>query len=341
MAGIPRVTYARAGEADLIHSCRHLVVNHRPWVVEVEMASAFAWYSRKNMDRPQLRHAIERLFASPWCRRIMPWTEAAKKSLLNAFQCSDFARKIEVVYPCIAAKKVDLAERQSHREVTLLFVGPGFYGAGFYNKGGVETLLAFDQLSKRYPALRLEMVCLPPPAVQERWGSHPKITFRSRIPNAELDALFRKADIFVLPTHMDSLGFVYLEAFSYGVPCVGSNHFAVPEIITHGKTGCLVDCHSPYCGTNFLPRYESPMYEGHPLVEEWKRPPEQYVGQVAEAIAHLVENPALRWKMSAAAYDEVSNGRFSVARRRRELRSIYEKCLDFEARRTEQRSAAD
>jgi glycosyltransferase involved in cell wall biosynthesis len=327
--GIPRTAYAFAGGAELIHSSRHLLMNRRPWVVEVEMASALAWYSRRNLERPVMRRAIERRFASPWCRRILPWTEAAKKSLLHAFDCRPFADKIKVVYPAIAAKPVDFEARRRKRELTLLFVGPGFYGAGFYNKGGVETLLAFEQISPRYPELRLEMVCLPPENIRARWGAHPKITFRSRIPQEELDALYRRADIFILPTHMDTLGFVYLEAFSCGVPCIGTRQFAVPEIITDGVTGFVVDNSCSNLGADYLPRFEPALYEGHPLVEECKQPPEPYVTSLAEQIARLVEDSDLRSRMSAAAYEEVVSGKFSVARRKRALRRIYEESLTF------------
>ena len=327
LAGIPRIACARAAAADLIHSSRHLLLNRRPWVVEVEVASAFAWYSRRNIRRQRMRRMIERRFASPWCRRILPWTEAAKKSLLNAFDCRAFAHKMEVVYPCIAAKPVDLAARRQKRHLTLLFVGPGFYGAGFYTKGGVETLLAFDRLARRHVRLRLEMVCLPPAEILQRWGGRPDITFRSRIPNEELEALYRQADIFVLPTHIDTLGFVYLEAFSYGVPCVGARQFAVPEIITDGVTGFTVGPASSNLGPDGLPRHEPALYEGHPLVEEWKRPSEAYVANLAEALARLVENPELRWRMSAAAYEEVLCGKLSVTRRRQALRRIYEESL--------------
>ena len=52
--------------------------------------------------------------------------------------------------------------------------------------------------------------------------------------------LWRRADVYVMPTRHDAFGIVYQEAAASGIPAIGSDISAVPEIILDGTTGCLV-----------------------------------------------------------------------------------------------------
>jgi glycosyltransferase involved in cell wall biosynthesis len=47
-------------------------------------------------------------------------------------------------------------------------------------------------------------------------------------------------DIFVLPSHAETFGFVLVEALAMGKAIVATNSGGVPEIITDGSTGLLV-----------------------------------------------------------------------------------------------------
>jgi glycosyltransferase involved in cell wall biosynthesis len=53
-------------------------------------------------------------------------------------------------------------------------------------------------------------------------------------------ALYAASDVFVLPTKTDPFGLVFIEAMAAGLPVVGTNVNAVPEIVEDGVTGLLV-----------------------------------------------------------------------------------------------------
>ena len=55
----------------------------------------------------------------------------------------------------------------------------------------------------------------------------------------EKDEVYRKADIFVFPTHNETFGLVLLEAMQYGVPVISTNEGGVPDIVKHGENGFL------------------------------------------------------------------------------------------------------
>ncbi len=57
----------------------------------------------------------------------------------------------------------------------------------------------------------------------------------------ELAAAFASADLFVMPSQTETLGFVVLEAMSAGLPVVAAPGGGIPDLVREGETGRLVD----------------------------------------------------------------------------------------------------
>lgn len=53
--------------------------------------------------------------------------------------------------------------------------------------------------------------------------------------------LWRRADLFVMPTRHEAFGMVFQEAAAAGVPAIGTRINAIPEIVIDGVTGLLVE----------------------------------------------------------------------------------------------------
>ena len=56
----------------------------------------------------------------------------------------------------------------------------------------------------------------------------------------EHTALYRSADIFVLPTEGDRSPWAIIEAMAMQLPVISTTVGAIPEIVAHGETGLLV-----------------------------------------------------------------------------------------------------
>ena len=56
-----------------------------------------------------------------------------------------------------------------------------------------------------------------------------------------LTLAYAASDLFALPSHYESFGFVFLEAMAHGVPVVGVRTGGVPEVIRDGETGFVLD----------------------------------------------------------------------------------------------------
>lgn len=93
--------------------------------------------------------------------------------------------------------------------------------------------------------------------------------FAGEIPRSEMFRYYSASDVFVFPGIMESLGMVFLEAQSCGLPVVAFDNAGVPDAVLDGRTGFLV-----------------PVYAAKPF---------------ADAIERLLQNKDLRRQMSRAA----------------------------------------
>mmetsp|Transcript_12578 Transcript_12578/g.40112 ORF Transcript_12578/g.40112 Transcript_12578/m.40112 type:complete len:212 (+) Transcript_12578:1155-1790(+) len=65
--------------------------------------------------------------------------------------------------------------------------------------------------------------------------------FTGLLQGEELSRAFAAADVFVMPSDSETLGFVVLESMASGVPVVGCNRGGIPSLIDDGKTGYLFE----------------------------------------------------------------------------------------------------
>ena len=82
-------------------------------------------------------------------------------------------------------------------------------------------------------------------------GLSQKITMLGRLNERELHGCYLNSDIFLLSNLMLSNGdadgcpIVFLEAMSYGIPCIGGDVVGTHDAIINGETGFVVDSKSP------------------------------------------------------------------------------------------------
>lgn len=114
--------------------------------------------------------------------------------------------------------------------------------------------------------------------------------FFGGLPDADVQLRLSAADLFCLPGYQDTsgrvegFGLVFLEAGAYGVPSIATRSGGIPEAVTDGITGLLVPEHDP--------------------------------AAVAEAIARLVDDAALRASMGIAAQAKADAATWNAVMRR-------------------------
>lgn len=112
-----------------------------------------------------------------------------------------------------------------------------FIGGDFPRKGGHDLLDAWVRAdcSRRADLILVTEWPLPVPLPA---GVRVLTGIRANTPG--WTAVWRDADLFVMPTRNEAFGLVYQEAAAAGLPAIGTRLNAVPEIIEDGDTGLLV-----------------------------------------------------------------------------------------------------
>jgi len=132
-----------------------------------------------------------------------------------------------------------VAARPARQRTRLLLVG-----RDFHTKGGDVVLEALAIL-RRDVDPDITLTVAGPPTWPLR-GAPPKgVAFVGSVPPAEVVRLYDTHDLFVMPSRLEGFGIVFAEALSRGLPCVGRDAFAMPELIEPGKNGALVGSLDP------------------------------------------------------------------------------------------------
>ena len=190
------------------------------------------------LSRDEVAGMIERE-ASVYARatRVFTMSEYARRSFLH-----DFGLPPARVQTVFAGANLDLTILRGPRAVpahppTILFVG-----RQWTRKGGPLLLAAFREVRGAITDARLVVVgCTPGEAEDngvEVVGPVPKQTCEGQ---ARLSALYQTADVFCMPSQFEPFGVVFVEAMLHGVPCIGLQRCAMPEIIVHNDTGWVVE----------------------------------------------------------------------------------------------------
>jgi glycosyltransferase involved in cell wall biosynthesis len=126
-----------------------------------------------------------------------------------------------------------MTERIGRERRRLLFVG-----RDFRRKAGDLVVEALAILRQRRPDITLTVVG---PREWPLPGAIPDgVDFKGPLGMQQVAALYGSHDLFVMPSRFEAFGLVFIEALSVGLPCVGRNRCAMPELIREGTTGTLL-----------------------------------------------------------------------------------------------------
>lgn len=182
----------------------------------------------------------------------------------------------------------------------------------FLGKKGLDTTLgAVAILRREGHDVRLTLAGDGPEmprlvALADSLGLLDVVNFTGFLANADLERLFPEHDIFLHPSRTTADGDregipnALLEAMAHGMPVIATRHSGIPEAITHGETGWLIDHSDP--------------------------------AELARAIGILAASEAKRSPLGAAARQVVID-RFSTTACVRTLEACYDEARHMAAER--------
>jgi glycosyltransferase involved in cell wall biosynthesis len=114
-----------------------------------------------------------------------------------------------------------------------------------YEKKICVLIDAMAEVIKAYPDCSLDIIGDGPAkadleAQVKKLNLEKNIKFFGYIERRKLPEIYRRHDIFVTASEMETQGLVLLEAMSCGLPVIGVNALAIPDVVHDQKTGYLV-----------------------------------------------------------------------------------------------------
>ena len=150
--------------------------------------------------------------------------------------------KIRISYPYVPF----MAKRRSSRNGHPLRIGTV---GGLNRCKGHDTLIrAFSTFASQHPHAVLEIVGdgilrTELQSLAEELGIADKVHIRGY--QKDIAGFLSQLDMFVFPSVSEGFGIALVEAMLAGVPVICSDADALPEIVTHGKTGLIVPKSDP------------------------------------------------------------------------------------------------
>lgn len=162
--------------------------------------------------------------------RVFTMSSNISRSLIDDYSCD--GEKVSCVY-CgsnIGADRDFVIDESRFSGKNILFVG-----IEWERKGGPVLIDAFRKVLKAHPDATLTVV-----------GSDispevPSCRVVGKVAIEEVKKYFSQAALFCMPTNIEPFGIVFIEAMSMKLPVIGTSIGAIPDFITNGVNGYMVE----------------------------------------------------------------------------------------------------
>jgi len=165
--------------------------------------------------------------------KIIVPSKSTKKDLMKFYGVDE--GKIKIVYHGVRIKNQELRIKNNNKSFNVLFVG-----RLEKRKNIINLIKAFEIFKNniQYSIFNIQLTLVGKAgfgfeeikkAIQESLYKD-DIILKDYISETEKDELYKKADLFVLPSFYEGFGLPVLEAMSYGIPVICSDASSLPEV---------------------------------------------------------------------------------------------------------------
>ncbi|MFX0134399.1 MAG: hypothetical protein ACFFDN_12235 [Candidatus Hodarchaeota archaeon] len=317
----------------------------KPWIIDVEQVGVFTFlYNYKALGNRIYRSYIEKLLSSENCKKILPYSKTAKKSILANLNCGKFIDKIKIA-PNVVRYKKDITKIQDDT-FNILFVGSINNPDEFYNRGGREVIFCFLKLIKKIPDLKLIIKAIIPNKYKKLLRKHNNfeiyenlcdfcanyscnykrliqlkkvspLTFCfSSIKSPKFDDLFLRSDVYFLPAYT-GYAMSILDGLNFSLPIITTDFLENGEYVINDYNGFKINLRNK-------PRFYLPHIPIH--ITEKTIPPlsKEFIKENCEKIQYLYENKSEKIKMGRNSRKLLKN-KYSLEKKNQILKKIYDK----------------
>ena len=143
-----------------------------------------------------------------------------------------------------------LEKKSKSEELKLLFVS-----SEFYLKSGKEVIEAMKKINNDLIKLTIitQIGSIKKSDLIDIRKDNRINLIEFNLTFIELEEIYKNSNVLLHPTRQDSFALVVLEAIKYGIPCIGTNIYAIPEMIEDKKNGFLIKPRFLFFNENNMP----------------------------------------------------------------------------------------
>ncbi len=224
--------------------------NSLPTVISMNTTfRRFAEIEFRNLDRATVEElsSLEDLYVRS-ARMFHVNSTSSLEHLRDDFKVNPNVQIVKVPHGvkevAVRERRSDAPDTTSDSQVRVLYV------SRLERRKGTDIFLeAVVKLLRLHPDVQIDIVGRdsyaddPARSLKEQFMvAHPamkNVTFHGELPDAELDRLYRTADIFCVPSRYESFGIIFAEAMRHELPVVTLAVGGATDIVEDGITGIL------------------------------------------------------------------------------------------------------
>ena len=287
-------------DAPFIFKGKPMMVNVNDFVLAKTPLNPFvvpykAYDRRRRYAYTCIARSIERI-ALRRADVIVPNSQFTRRSIIERYKLNP--EKVSLVRKGIDTGEFD-ALREKKEDMILLV------GGNLQMKGGEDVMRAMKMVAGKFPKARLVLIGRGDPInvsflkrLAVKLGVGKNVEFISHLSHDELLRYYARSRLFILPSYMDSLPQVILEAMAARLPVISSPYGGIPEAVDDGKTGMLVKLGA--------------------------------VGELGDKMIHILENPGLAKEMGEKGREKVGR-EYDFRRMVKDYIRIYDRLIGVRA----------
>ncbi|MBI1833723.1 MAG: glycosyltransferase family 4 protein [Candidatus Andersenbacteria bacterium] len=217
----------------------------RPYVVTIHDTTRFVFSGQRRTGLfSQIAYEIVFAHAVKKARKIICVSKHTQEELLSLpiLRAGDVARKnVQTIYEGVDEEFFRPVPELDRAKVRAMLGTKNPYvlyvGVWMSHKNLPRLLESFQLVKEKYPQLRLVVTGKPVPTytkVLDRVKElhlEKEVIFSGFVPHPLLPALYREAELLIVPSLYEGFGLPALEAAALGTPVVASNVTSLPEIM--------------------------------------------------------------------------------------------------------------
>ena len=284
---------------------------NKDYFIFLENPYALVNYSDTRMNYRISKNKLKKCFNDKSLKNIVCMSMACRNTIEEIYKIK--RNNIIQIYPLIENGKL---EKEYYGEtINCLFIA-----SDFEVKGGMDVLETFKKLNNNKIALT---IITPISLLKEKYKNDIKdlniILLDFTLSKEEIKDMYNKTHIILNPTRLDSFSLVTLESLKYGCVYIGTDVYAIPEMVDSKNGFLTTPSYSIWDSNNHINHYtyhhqKETILNGEKDIN--------VIEFMFEKINYLYSSRENLEKMSINAFNKMNYGKFSYENILKEWKKI-------------------